>query len=113
MPLNITPFNGRFFPCLFLFFFVFFFSFRVLFEGINDFHVCLKESFPNLKVGCCCFFFSICFMVELVLFVKSVSRCSVHNLSLKRDNLLSFNYSTLGYVDPFVSMKKKKNNNEV
>lgn len=49
--LNITPFNGRFFPCLFCFFF---FSFRVLFEGINDFHVCLKESFPNLKVG---FFF--------------------------------------------------------
>ena len=38
----------------FLVFSVFFFSFlsfRVLFEGINDFHVCLKESFPNLKVG--------------------------------------------------------------
>ena len=34
-----------------LFLFFVFFSFRVLFEGINDFHVCLKESFPNLKVG--------------------------------------------------------------
>ena len=34
-----------------LFLFFVFFLFRVLFEGINDFHVCLKESFPNLKVG--------------------------------------------------------------
>lgn len=28
-----------------------FFLLRVLFEGDNDFHACLKESFPNLKVG--------------------------------------------------------------
>ena len=34
-----------------------FYLFRVLFEGINDFHVCLKESFPNLKVGV--FFFNL------------------------------------------------------
>ena len=33
----------------------------------------------------------------------------VHNLSLKRDNLLSFNYSTVSYVDPFVSIKKNNN----
>ena len=45
------------FSVCFFFFHFFFFSFRVLFEGINDFHVCLKESFPNLKVGV--FFFSL------------------------------------------------------
>ena len=27
------------------------FLLRVLFEGDNDFCVCVKESFPNLKVG--------------------------------------------------------------
>ena len=52
-------------------FFFCFFSFRVLFEGINDFHVCLKESFPNLKVGV--FFFQ---------FVSWLSQFSLCNQSV-------------------------------
>ena len=60
MVVSFLVFSGFFCFCFL------FFSFRVLFEGINDFHVCLKESFPNLKVGV---FFSICFMVKLVIFV--------------------------------------------
>ena len=50
MVVSFLVFSVFFFVFVFVFCFLFF-SFRVLFEGINDFHVCLKESFPNLKVG--------------------------------------------------------------